>query len=67
MYIRLRGKLLSAGTLPGYVVINQCWRLRQCALIILIIHVYHYDLFMLIVMSYQAHQGCAERASFDVS
>ena len=34
---------------------------------IVIIHVYHYDLFMLIVMSYQAHQGCAERASFDVS
>ena len=34
---------------------------------IVIIHVYHYDLFMLIVMSYQARQGCAERASFDVS
>ena len=50
-------KLLSTGTLPGYVVINQCWRLRQCALIIVIIHVYHYDLFMLIVMSYLSSSG----------
>ena len=50
-------KLLSTGTLPGCVVINQCWRLRQCALIIVIIHVYHYDLFMLIVMSYLSSSG----------
>ena len=50
-------KLLSTGTLPGYAVINQCWRLRQCALIIVIIYVYHYDLFMLIVMSYLSSSG----------